>query len=111
MKSITKAEEKERDYLLPLSSEINIETIATGYKLTTNNGRVISLMIDKEEQIDDYQRDRAIFELVYIYINNKMLRVNVLREEYNSILIGLLKRDQLVSSQISFKLLIIQKES
>ena len=97
MKSITKGEEKERDYLLPLSSEINIETIATGYKLTTSNGRVISLIIAKK-QIKGFECDRAIFELVYGYSNNRILRINVLREGQNSIPIGLLKRDQLVSS-------------
>ena len=97
MESITKGEKKEGYNPIPLSSEINIETIATGYKLTNNNGRVISLIVAKE-QIKSYKRDRAIFDLVYIYSNNRMMRLNVLREGQNSIPIGLLKRDQLVSS-------------
>ena len=33
-----------------------------------------------KEQIKGDQRDRAIFELVYCYSNNRMLRLNVLRE-------------------------------
>ena len=79
MESIIKGEKLEGYNLLPLSSDINIEPILTGCKLTTNNGRVISLIIAKE-QIKGYERDRAIFELLYIYSNNRMLRVNVLRE-------------------------------
>ena len=33
-----------------------------------------------KEQIKGDQRDRAIFELVYINSNNRMMKVNVLRE-------------------------------
>ena len=81
MESITKGENCNEGYnLLPLSPEINIERVATGCKLTTNNGRVISLII-AEGQIKSYKRDRAIFELVYFYRDdNRMLRLNVLRE-------------------------------
>jgi len=64
VESIIKGEKLEGYYSIPLSPEINIKPIVTGFKLTTNKGRVISLIIAKE-LIQSYKRDRAIFELVY----------------------------------------------